>query len=253
TFVNVRPAAEPLPIRLGDGIALGRGGPVLLVEGLGTSPAMPVARAPARPGQRTLKGLISQAIAQAREERRRGKRGSTGFLRAVAAEVGRDSRRKLRWLSGVAMVLVVLLGGAVYGVYWLLSSQVQQTEAARRTAEDSARAETQRLRQELAAARAAAAPATQVERLRTQLRAADPRERLRHARTARPGRGGSDHGELRARLLQRHRLRHHGRRLHAHELARRGRLAALPRRHHLGHHGRSVPGPLRRCGRHLPG
>ena len=73
------------------------------------------------------------------------------------------------------MVLVVLLGGAVYGVYWLLSSQVQQTEAARRTAEDSARAETQRLRQELAAARAAAAPATQVESLRTQLRAAETR------------------------------------------------------------------------------
>ncbi len=73
------------------------------------------------------------------------------------------------------MVLVVLLGGAVYGVYWLLSSQVQQTEAARRTAEDSARAETQRLRQELAAARAAAAPATQVESLRTQLRTAETR------------------------------------------------------------------------------
>jgi len=175
TFVNDEPVAEPIPIRLGDRIALGRGGPVLLVEGLGTSPAMPVARAPARPGQRTLMGMISQAIAQAREERRRGKRGSTAFLRAVAAEVGRDSRRKLRWLSGVAMVLVVLLGGAVYGVYWLLSSQVRQTEAARRTAEDSARAETQRLRQELAAARAAAAPATQVESLRTQLRAAETR------------------------------------------------------------------------------
>ena len=175
TFVNDEPVAEPIPIRLGDRIALGRGGPVLLVEGLGTSPAMPVVRAPARPGQRTLMGMISQAIAQAREERRRGKRGSTAFLRAVAAEVSRDSRRKLRWLSGVAMVLVVLLGGAVYGVYWLLSSQVRQTEAARRTAEDSARAETQRLRQELAAARAAAAPATQVESLRTQLRAAETR------------------------------------------------------------------------------
>src|SRR6266700_728872 len=84
TFVNDEPVAEPIPIRLGDRIALGRGGPVLLVEGLGTSPAMPVARAPARPGQRTLMGMISQAIAQAREQRRRGKRGSTAFLRAVA-------------------------------------------------------------------------------------------------------------------------------------------------------------------------
>src|SRR5207244_2207063 len=48
-------------------------------------------------------------------------------------------------------------------------------DAGRRPAEDSARAETQRLRQELAAARAAAAPATQVESLRTQLRAAETR------------------------------------------------------------------------------
>ena len=175
TFVNDEPVAAPIPIRLGDRIALGRGGPVLIVEGLGTSPAMPVARAPAPLSQRTVMGMISRAIARAREERRQGKRGSTAFLRAVAAEVGRDSRRKLRWLSGVAMVLVVLLGGAVYGVYWLLSSEVQQTEGERRTAEDSARAETQRLRQELTAARAAAAPVTQVESLRTQLQAAETR------------------------------------------------------------------------------
>src|SRR2546430_9650266 len=59
--------------------------------------------------------------------------------------------------------------------YTTLFRSVRQTEAARRTAEDSARAETQRLRQELAAARAAAAPATQVESLRTQLRAAETR------------------------------------------------------------------------------
>ncbi len=175
TFVNEERVTEPLPIRLGDRIALGRGGPVLIVEGLGTSPQMPVARPPVAPGQRTVRGLIRQALAQARNERRRGKRGSTAFLRAVAAEVGKDSRHKLRWLSGVAMVLVLLLGGALYGVYWLLSSQVEQTEQERRTAEDSARAETERLRQELAAARAAAAPAAQVESLRAQLGAAQAR------------------------------------------------------------------------------
>ncbi len=175
TFVNDERVTEPLPIRLGDRIALGRGGPVLIVEGLGTSPQMPVARPPVAPGQRTVRGLIRQALAQARNERRRGKRGSTAFLRAVAAEVGKDSRHKLRWLSGVAMVLVLLLGGALYGVYWLLSSQVEQTEQERRTAEDSARAETERLRQELAAARAAAAPAAQVESLRAQLGAAQAR------------------------------------------------------------------------------
>ncbi len=93
----------------------------------------------------------------------------------MAAEVGKDSHRKLRWLSAVALVLVLLLGGAVYGVYWLLSSQVQQTERERRTADDSARGETERLRRELEGARAAAAPAAQVDSLRAQLALAQVR------------------------------------------------------------------------------
>ncbi len=172
TFLNEQRVTEPVPIRLGDRITLGRGGPILIVEGLGTSPQMPVARRPAGPGQQTVRGLISHALAHAREERRRGKRGSTAFLQAVAAEVGRDSHRRMRWLWSVVLVLVVLLSGAVYGVYWLLSSEVQQTEQERRSAEDSARAETERLRQELAAARAAAAPIARVESLRAQLESA---------------------------------------------------------------------------------
>jgi len=126
-------------------------------------------------GQKTVMGLISDALAKAREERKRGNRGSTAFLKAVAAEVGKDSRRKMRWLTVSVMVLVPLLGGGVYGVYWLLSGQVEQTEAARRTAEDSARAEAARLRDALEEARRAAAPASQVESLRAQLEAAQAR------------------------------------------------------------------------------
>src|SRR6266568_1999229 len=187
SFVNDERVTEPLPIRLGDRIALGRGGPVLIVEGLGTSPQMPVARPPVAPGQRTVRGLIRQALAQARDERRRGKRGSTAFLRAVAAEVGKDSRHKLRWLSGVAMVLVLLLGGALYGVYWLLSSQVEQTEQERRTAEDSAQARTAELRAALDRAQQAlmaqlaagearrVAAQNDVQRLRDELAAAERR------------------------------------------------------------------------------
>ena len=38
TFVNGERIAEPVPIRLGDKIMLGSGGPVLIVEGLGTAP-----------------------------------------------------------------------------------------------------------------------------------------------------------------------------------------------------------------------
>jgi pSer/pThr/pTyr-binding forkhead associated (FHA) protein len=44
TLLNGEPLAEPTPVRLGDRIQLGRAGPVLIVEGLGTSPGIPVMR-----------------------------------------------------------------------------------------------------------------------------------------------------------------------------------------------------------------
>jgi len=146
TFVNDERVVEPMPIRLGDRITLGQGGPVLIVEGLGTSPQLQAARRPARPGPRTLRAMISEAIAQAK-----------------------------RRLAVFVAMLILVLGAGVYGVYWLLSGEVQQTERERRTAGDSARAETERLRQELTAARATAAPAALVESLRAQLRSAEVR------------------------------------------------------------------------------
>ncbi len=151
TFLNGDRLAEPIPVRLGDRITLGPGGPVLIVEGIGTSPAMPVAKRPALRGvgQQTVRALIGDALAKAKQER--------------------------RWLRAGLVVLVLLAGGGVYAVYWLLSSQVAETEQARRTAEDSARAETERLRRELEAARAAAAPAAQVDSLRAQLESAQTR------------------------------------------------------------------------------
>jgi len=178
TFVNGERVTEPVPVRLGDKIMLGPppGGPVLIVEGLGTAPALAAVPRP-KPGmgQQTVMGLISEALAKAKEERRHGARGSTAFLKAVAAEVGKDSRRKIRWLTSLIVVLVLLLGGGVYGVYWLLSGQVEETEAARRTADDSARADAQRLREALEDARRSAAPAAQVDSLRAQLDAAQAR------------------------------------------------------------------------------
>ncbi len=85
TFLNDEPVMTPVPVRLGDRITLGRGGPALIVEGLGTAPEMPVAR---RPG---------------------------------------DSRRKLGWFLALLIVLALLLAGAVYGVYWLLSTRLTPT------------------------------------------------------------------------------------------------------------------------------
>jgi pSer/pThr/pTyr-binding forkhead associated (FHA) protein/S1-C subfamily serine protease len=179
TFLNGERINRAMPVRLGDKIMLGQGGPVLLVEGMGTAPVKAVPRPGAHPGgglgQRTVMGMIGQALAKAREEKKKGGRGSTAFMRAVAEEVGKDAGRKIRWLTALIVLLVVALGGGVYGVYWFLSLQVEHTEQAVRTAEDSARAESERLRRELADARAAAAPAAQVDLLRAQLEAAQAR------------------------------------------------------------------------------
>jgi S1-C subfamily serine protease len=169
TFLNGERISKPMPVRLGDKIMLGTGGPVLLVEGMGTAPQKIVPRPDAGLGQNTVMGLIGHALAQAKEERKRGGRGSTAFMKAVT------EGKRARWLTMLVFVLVFLLAGGVYGVYWLLSRQVQHTEQALRTAEDSARAESERLRRELADARAGAAPAAQVESLRTQLAAAQSR------------------------------------------------------------------------------
>lgn len=144
TFLNGQRIVQPLPVRLGDKIMLGQGGPVLLVEGMGTAPQKVAL------GHKTVRGMISDALTEAKEERRKGGRGSTAFMKAIAGE------RRLRWLSSLLLILVLLLAGGVYGVYWLLSRQLEHTKQALRTAEDSSRAEGERLRRELAAARAAA-------------------------------------------------------------------------------------------------
>lgn len=171
TYLNGDRITEPMPIRLGDKIMLGQGGPVLLVEGMGTAPHKAVARPPqaarAGVGQKTVIGMIGDALAKARN--------SLAFMKAVREEVGKDARRKIRWLTALVVLLVLLLGAGVYGVYWLLSGQVEHTKQALRTAEDSARAESDRLRRELDAARAAAAPASEVETLRVKLVTAESR------------------------------------------------------------------------------
>jgi pSer/pThr/pTyr-binding forkhead associated (FHA) protein/S1-C subfamily serine protease len=177
TYLNGERITKPMPVRLGDKIMLGQGGPVLLVEGMGTAPqkAVPRPQAGAALGQKTVIGMIGDALAKAKDERKRGGRGTTAFIKAVREEVGKDARRKIRWLTGLLVILVLLLGGGVYGVYWLLSRQVEHTKQALRTAGDSSRAEGERLRRELEAARAAAAPAADVETLRVKLAAAESR------------------------------------------------------------------------------
>src|SRR2546422_4437353 len=101
TFLNGERIAQPMPVRLGDKIMLGQSGPVLLVEGMGTAPQKAVPRPPARPGgggaigQKTVIGMIGDALAQAK------------------GEAGQDARRRVRWLTGLVVILVALLGGGV--------------------------------------------------------------------------------------------------------------------------------------------
>jgi len=184
TFVNDDRVTEPIPVRLGDRIMLGQGGPVLIVEGIGTAPQIPVARPL---GQKTVRALISAAIAEAKEQRKRGRRGSTAFLKAVAAQVGKDQSRRIGRLTVLVILLVLLLGGAVYGVYSVLSRQVKETEQQRHSAEDSAQARTAELRAALDRAQAALgaqlaageqrrlAAQQEVQRLREELAAAERR------------------------------------------------------------------------------
>ena len=169
TYLNAERISQAMPVRLGDKIMLGQGGPVLLVEGMGTAPHKAYARpvAGAGVGQKTVFGMIGEALAKARRP--------SAVLRAMAEDAAKDSRRKIRWLTALVFILVLLLAGSVYGVYWLLSGQVEHTKLAVRSAEDSARAESERLRRELTAARAAAAPAAEVETLRVKLVAAESR------------------------------------------------------------------------------
>jgi hypothetical protein len=104
TFLNEERVTTAVPLRLGDRITLGPGGPVLIVAGLGTAPEMPVARR---------MGLIARALAWARG----------------------DSRRNVGWLLVILLALILLLAGALSGVYRLVSAQVEQRERARRTGE----------------------------------------------------------------------------------------------------------------------
>ena len=67
TFLNGERITRPMPVRLGDKIMLGQGGPVLFVEGLGTAPQKVVTRSQAMGelGQQTVIGLIGAALAKA--------------------------------------------------------------------------------------------------------------------------------------------------------------------------------------------
>jgi pSer/pThr/pTyr-binding forkhead associated (FHA) protein len=75
TYLNGERITQPMPVRLGDKIMLGQGGPVLLVEGMGTAPRKAVPRPPAAGlGKQTIFGMIGAALRAISSRLRRGGR-----------------------------------------------------------------------------------------------------------------------------------------------------------------------------------
>ena len=56
-----------------------------------------------------------------------------GLIARALAWARADSRRNVGWLLVILLALILLLAGALSGVYRLVSAQVEQTERARRT------------------------------------------------------------------------------------------------------------------------
>ncbi len=152
TWLNDARVGQPTPVGLGDRVMLGQGGPVLVVEALGA--------------------LRDRALPEPEPP---GARRSSTYLRAVAVELGSASGRHWRSLTVVACVLAAGLGGAVFGVYRMLSGELEASERRAETAADSTRVRETALAEALAAARAAAAPTTEVDSLRAALESAQVR------------------------------------------------------------------------------
>jgi FHA domain len=62
TFLNGVRLTRPLPLRLGDKLMLGEGGPEFVLEGLGTSPQMPVARRMGNDIRRRVRGTAGLVL-----------------------------------------------------------------------------------------------------------------------------------------------------------------------------------------------
>ncbi|HLB36524.1 MAG TPA: FHA domain-containing protein [Gemmatimonadales bacterium] len=176
TFVNGKQLATEYPLKQGDRILLGDGGPELIVERL---------VAPGAPPQATPK-LAAAGIppaAEARGRRSFGGKGATVFFKEMMAETDRRARGRIRWVVWSFVGLLVLATG---GLYLWSETRVRQTaraleaqQAAAQRAADSLRqaalAEYQHLRIALDSARGSSAPAAVVESLRTALTQASSR------------------------------------------------------------------------------
>ncbi len=181
TLINGQLIDDEAPFALGARLALGPAGPVLYfaeLDGVAapeqSSPVSPEPIAAVAAKARTPKPTL-------RSPRRSfGGKGATIFFKDMFEESTRKSKSRLRW---VIWVFVVLLVCAVGGVYWLSEIRVRRTEVqleeqarlieVQQARADSlmlsARAEVDRLGEELVRAREGAAPAAVLDSLRQAL------------------------------------------------------------------------------------
>ena len=180
TFVNGKQLATEHPLKQGDRILLGDGGPELIVELLVAPGAPPSARP-------KLAAAGVPAAAEARGRRSFGGKGATVFFKEMMAETDRRARGRIRWVVWSFVGLLVLATGGLY--LWsearvrqtarALEAQQREAMAVAQRAADSlrqtAQAEYEHLRVALDSARGSSAPAAVVESLRTALTQASSR------------------------------------------------------------------------------
>jgi pSer/pThr/pTyr-binding forkhead associated (FHA) protein/S1-C subfamily serine protease len=187
TLVNGARLEGEHPLVLGDRLKLGPAGPELRVVAL-TIPevARYAPESPARPPQARppRKSAVARAAALLSAARRSfGGKGATVFFSEMMRESSRRSAHRLRI---VVWSVVTVLVAAVAAIVWYkgrleqrLEARLEDRLARQQATADSVRAAAQgeydRLRQELEAARAGAAPVTVLDSLRAALSAAEAR------------------------------------------------------------------------------
>ncbi len=179
TYVNGKQLSAEHPLKVGDHLLLGDGGPELIVEHL-TAPGAP----PSPPGK-----LAAAGVAPAAEPRGRrsfGGKGATVFFKEMMAETDRRAKGRIRWVVWSFVALLVVATGGLY--LWserrvrqtakALEAQREAMAVAQHTADSlrqAAQGEYEHLRVALDSARTSSAPAAVVESLRTALSRASSR------------------------------------------------------------------------------
>jgi len=187
TYLNGKLAAGERDVGRGDKLRLGASGPELVVARL----SLP-GEAESEPAEATRErrrgSIAAKVVARLGAARRSfGGKGATVFFNEMFAESSRKTAKKVRWAvwSFVFLLAVVVAAGYYYSEWRVqqATTQIQQEQRAalerQQAYADSvqrgATAEYERLRTELADARAGSAPAAVVESLRVALGVAQER------------------------------------------------------------------------------